>query len=58
VPTKKQIEQADKALDAVDWKKLDALTDAEVEDAAKADPDKELSRAWVVRPLTPPKAAE
>jgi hypothetical protein len=39
VPTKKQIDEAAKALDAVDWAKIDAMTDEEIEAAARSDPD-------------------
>lgn len=57
MPTKKQLEAADKALKDVDWKQLDAMSDEEVEAAAKADPDnppltdEELKRAWRVKQI-------
>jgi Ca2+-binding EF-hand superfamily protein len=39
VPTKKQIDEAEKAFAKVDWAKLDAMTDEEIEAAARSDPD-------------------
>jgi hypothetical protein len=39
VPTKKQIDAAEKAFARVDWAKLDAMTDEEIEAAARSDPD-------------------
>jgi hypothetical protein len=39
VPTKKQLAEAAKAADQVDWAKLDAMTDEEIEAAALSDPD-------------------
>jgi hypothetical protein len=39
VPTKKQKDELQKALDAVDWARIDAMTDEEIEAAARADPD-------------------
>ena len=58
MPTKEQLEAANKALKDVDWKKLDAMTDDEIDAAAEADPDnppltdEELARAWRVTPVT------
>jgi hypothetical protein len=58
VPTKEQLEAANKALKDVDWKKLDAMTDDEIDAAAEADPDnppltdEELASAWRVKPVT------
>jgi len=58
VPTKEQLEAANKALKDVDWKKLDAMTDAEIDAAAEADADnppmtdEELASAWRVKPIT------
>ena len=39
MPTPKQKNELRKALDAVDWAKLDAMTDEEIEAAARSDPD-------------------
>jgi hypothetical protein len=39
VPTKKQLKEAADALKHVDWAKLDAMTDEEIEEAARSDPD-------------------
>jgi hypothetical protein len=39
VPTKKQRDQAAEAIRKVDWAKLDAMTDEEIEAAARSDPD-------------------
>jgi hypothetical protein len=36
---KKKPDELEKALDAVDWAKLDAMTDEEIEAAALSDPD-------------------
>ena len=36
---KKKPNELEKALDGVDWAKLDAMTDAEIEAAALSDPD-------------------
>lgn len=58
MPTKEQLEAADKALDKVDWEKIDALTDEQIEAAAEADADnppatdEELARAWRVTPIS------
>lgn len=58
MPTKKQLEAANRALKNVDWKKLDAMTDDEIDAAAAADPDnppmtdEELASAWRVKPIT------
>ncbi|MDZ4689960.1 hypothetical protein [Terricaulis sp.] len=58
MPTKEQLEAANKALKDVDWKKLDAMTDAEIDAAAEADADnppmtdEELASAWRVKPIT------
>lgn len=58
MPTKEQLEAANKALKDVDWKKLDAMTDDEIDAAAEADPDnppmtdEELASAWRVKPVT------
>jgi hypothetical protein len=58
VPTKEQLEAANKAVKDVDWKKLDAMTDDEIDAAAEADPDnppmtdEELASAWRVKPVT------
>lgn len=57
MPTSKDLEAAKKAFERADRKKLDAMTDAEIEAAAEADPDNppatnaELARAWRVKPL-------
>ena len=64
--TKKQKDELQKALDAVDWRKLDAMTDDEIEAAARADPDnppltdEQLARlrAVVSRRRNKPAAAE
>lgn len=37
--TKKKRSDLEQALDAVDWAKLDAMTDEEIEAAARSDPD-------------------
>ena len=42
MPTKRHLVMADKALEKVDWKKIDALSDEEIEAAARADPDNPL----------------
>jgi hypothetical protein len=42
VPTKKQLKEAAEAAKRVDWKKLDAMTDREIEAAARSDPDNPL----------------
>ncbi|NJL07013.1 MAG: hypothetical protein HC900_01185 [Methylacidiphilales bacterium] len=42
MPTKKQLEEADRLLKTFDWSKVDAMTDAEIIAAAKADPDSSL----------------
>lgn len=42
MPTKKQLEEADRAIREVDWKKLRAMSDEEIIAAAKADPDSAL----------------
>jgi hypothetical protein len=39
VPTKKQLEEAAEAMKQVDWAKIDAMTDEEIEAAARSDPD-------------------
>ena len=39
MPTPKQKDKLQKALDAVDWAKLDAMTDEQIEAAARSDPD-------------------
>jgi hypothetical protein len=39
VSTKKQKDKLREALDSVDWAKIDAMTDEEIEAAARADPD-------------------
>lgn len=58
MPTKEQLEAANRALKDVDWKKLDAMTDDEIDAAAEADPDnppltdEELASAWRVKPAT------
>ena len=39
MPTKKQLDEAAKAADKVDWAKLDAMTDEQIEAAARSDPD-------------------
>jgi hypothetical protein len=55
VPTQKQKDKLQKALDAVDWAKLDAMTDEEIEAAARSDPDnppltdEELKRMRLIR---------
>lgn len=70
MPTKKQLEEADRLAKMVDWSKIDALTDEEIIAAAKADPDcvlpteEELAEFVLVIPaasrrrVKPPKAAE
>lgn len=65
MPTKKQLEEADEAAKLVDWAKLDALTDEEIEAAALSDPDnppltdEQLAQMVVVRPKRKkPAAAE
>jgi len=42
VPTKKQLEEAEGLLRDFDWSRVDALTDAQIIEAAKADPDSSL----------------
>lgn len=42
MPTKKQRDEAERLLRTFDWSKVDALTDAEIIAAAKADPDSAL----------------
>lgn len=42
MPTKKQLEEAERLLRTFDWSKVDAMTDAEIIEAAKADPDSAL----------------
>jgi len=55
VPTKKQLAEAAKAAEKVDWAKLDAMTDEEIEAAARSDPDnppltgEQLARMRVMR---------
>lgn len=39
MPTKKQLEEAAEAMKQVDWAKIDAMTDEEIEAAARSDPD-------------------
>ena len=39
MPTKKQLAEAAEALKRVDWAKLEAMTDREIEAAALSDPD-------------------
>ncbi len=67
MPTKKQTkDELRKALDAVDWAKIDAMTDEEIEAAARSDPDnpllteEQLARLRVVSPRSrkKPTAAE
>ena len=43
MPTKKQPkDELRKALDTVDWAKIDAMTDEQIEAAARSDPDNPL----------------
>lgn len=42
MPTKKQLEEAERLLRDFDWSKVDALTDAQIIESAKADPDSSL----------------
>ena len=42
MPTKKQLEEAEGLLRDFDWSRVDALTDAQIIEAAKADPDSSL----------------
>ena len=42
MPTKKQLKQAADTAKHVDWNKIDAMTDREIEAAAKSDPDNPL----------------
>lgn len=64
MPTKKQLEDADKAAAKVDWAKLDAMTDEEIEAAARSDPDnppltdEELKGMRLVRKRPRPDATE
>lgn len=37
--TRKKKNELEQALDAVDWAKIDAMTDEEIEAAARSDPD-------------------
>ena len=37
--TRKKKNELERALDAVDWAKIDAMTDEEIEAAARSDPD-------------------
>jgi hypothetical protein len=39
VSTRKKKNELEQALDAVDWAKIDAMTDEEIEAAARSDPD-------------------
>jgi hypothetical protein len=66
VSTKKKKNELEQALDAVDWAKIDAMTDDEIEAAARSDPDNppltdaELAQMRRVNPRAPgkPSAAE
>jgi hypothetical protein len=66
VPTKKQLDEAAEAAKRVDWAKIDAMTDEEIEAAARSDPDnppltdEELAQMRPVHPRAPrkPSAAE
>jgi hypothetical protein len=55
VSTPKQKNELEKALDAVDWARLDAMTDEEIEAAARSDPDnpplteEQLAKVRIVR---------
>lgn len=67
MPTKKQLEEADRIAATFDWSKIDALTDEEIIARAKADPDctlptdEELAQFDLVIPAAsrtkPPKEA-
>jgi hypothetical protein len=39
VPTRKQLKQAAEAAKNVDWRRIDAMTDREIDAAARSDPD-------------------
>lgn len=68
MPTKKQLEEADRLAKTVDWSKIKAKTDAEIIAAAETDPDTalpidaELEQFDLVIPArsrsNPPQAAE
>ena len=66
MPTKKQLDEAAEAARRVDWAKIDAMTDEEIEAAARSDPDNppltdaELAQMRRVNPRAPrkPSAAE
>lgn len=69
MPTKRQLEEADKALNEVDWAKYDAMSDEEIRAHWAWDPDMtwpteaELAEFKLVRPAKPhtkkpPEAAE
>ena len=42
MPTRKRLDEANRLLADFDWSKVDALTDEEIIEAAKADPDSSL----------------
>jgi hypothetical protein len=42
VPTKKQLKEAADWAKRIDWARIDAMTDREIEAAAKSDPDNPL----------------
>ena len=42
MPSRKPLKEADDLLRDFDWSKVDALTDAQIIEAAKADPDSSL----------------
>ena len=42
MPIKKQLKEAAKAADRVDWAKIDAMSDKDIEAAARSDPDNPL----------------
>ena len=66
MPTKKQLDEAAEAMKQIDWAKIDAMTDEEVEAAVRSDPDnpplsdEELAQLRPVRPrlVKKPSAAE
>lgn len=57
MPTKRDLELAKAAAAQTDWSRIDALADAEIEQAAQADPDnppasdEELATAWRATPV-------
>ncbi|MDR6954011.1 hypothetical protein J2X65_003378 [Ancylobacter sp. 3268] len=42
MPSRKQFEESERLLRGFDWSKVDAMTDEQIIEAAKADPDSSL----------------